>query len=177
MKHERTWWRHGATIVAPSWKANFTAIVRAVDVQVLSLHDDRSEYVIKFANEAAEPLASKCELVTLPELPTTVITSGTPSSSLYLPPLTGAQVTGVIATEITVDAGIAPPPGGGIEARRSDAGWGAASDGNLAGRFATQTFTLPRLSRVQSYYLRQHDASTPPKYSRYSALLYVDYPL
>ena len=35
---------------------------------------------------------------------------------------------------------------------------------------------LPRLSRVQSYYVRQYDGSTPAKYSRYSALLHVDYP-
>ena len=51
-----------------------------------------------------------------------------------------------------------------------------ADNGNLAGRFSTQTFTLPRLSRVQSYYLRQYDASSPAKYSRHSALLHVDYP-
>jgi len=36
---------------------------------------------------------------------------------------------------------------------------------------------LSRLSRVQDYFLRQYDASAPPRYSRYSALLHVDYPL
>ena len=54
---------------------------------------------------------------------------------------------------------------------------GHGDSGNLAGRFTTQTFTLPRLSRVQGYYLRQYDGSSPAKYSRYSALLHVDYPL
>ena len=91
--------------------------------------------------------------------------------------LTAAQITNVIATEITIDAGVAPPAGGGIEVRRSDNGWGPGDNGNLAGRFSTETFTLPRLERAQSYYLRQYDASSPAKYSRYSALLYVDYPL
>ncbi len=164
-------------VSAPSRGAAFTAIVREVELQVISLRDDRSEYLLRFSNDAAELLAFKFETMTLPEPLTDVFTTTVPSSSLYLPPLTAAQVTDVIATEITVDAGIAPPPGGGIEARRSDGGWGAGSNGNLAGRFSTRTFTLPRLSRVQGYYLRQYDASSPRKYSRDSALLYVDYPL
>ena len=164
-------------VSAPSRGASFSAIVREVELQVISLRDDRSEYLLRFANDAADLLAFKFESMTLPEPLTAVFTTTVPSSSLYLPSLVAAQVTDVIATEITVDAGIAPPPGGGIEVRRSDGGWGAGSNGNLAGRFATQTFNLPRLSRVQGYYLRQYDASSPPKYSRNSALLHVDYPL
>ncbi len=168
---------NAAQISSPSRGAAFAAIVREVELQVISLRDDRSEYLLRFSNDAAELLAFKFETMTLPEPLTAVFTTTVPSSSLYLPPLTAAQVTNVIATEITVDAGIAPPTGGGIEVRRSDGGWGGGSDGNLAGRFATQTFTLPRLSRVQGYYLRQYDASSPAKYSRDSALLHVDYPL
>ena len=164
-------------VSAPSRGAVFTAIVREVGFQVVSLAADRSQYVIKFANDAAALLAFKFENMTLPDPLTIIYTTGTPSSSLYIASLTAAQVTNVIATEITVDVGWAPPPGGGIEVRRSDAGWGPGSSGNLAGRFTTETFNLPRLSRVQSYYLRQYDASSPAKYSRYSALLHVDYPL
>jgi hypothetical protein len=63
------------------------------------------------------------------------------------------------------------------EVRWSDVGWGPANDRNLVGRFATQSFVIPRLSRAQSCFLRQYDASVPPKYSRYSAALHVDYPL
>lgn len=62
------------------------------------------------------------------------------------------------------------------EVRWSDSGWGPYNDQNLAGRFTTQTFTLPRLSKVQDYFLRQFDGSTPPKYSRYSTALHIDYP-
>jgi hypothetical protein len=43
--------------------------------------------------------------------------------------------------------------------------------------FSTQTFTVPRLTRVQTFFLQQYDASTPPKYSRFSASLHVDFPL
>lgn len=64
-----------------------------------------------------------------------------------------------------------------VEVRWSDSGWGPYNDQNLAGRFTTQTFTLPRLARVQDYFLRQFDDSTPPKYSRYSAALHLDRPL
>ena len=63
-----------------------------------------------------------------------------------------------------------------MEVRWSDFGWGPYNDQNLAGRFTTQTFTLPRLSKVQDYFLRQFDGSTPPKYSRFSAALHIDYP-
>jgi hypothetical protein len=64
-----------------------------------------------------------------------------------------------------------------LEVRGNDYGWGAANDRNLIGRFSTQTFTLARLAETQDYFLRLYDSSSPPRYSRYSAALYVDYPL
>ena len=164
-------------VAAPSRGATFDAIVREVDLEVLSLRDDRSQYTIKFANEAAQPLAYELDNMELPTSNLAVFELNTPSTTLFTAPLTNAQVTNVIASELTIDAGLAPPSGGGIEVRRSDGGWGPSDSGNLAGRFTTQTFTLPRLSRVQGYYLRQYDGSTPRKYSRYSMLLHVDYPL
>ncbi len=164
-------------VSAPSRGADFNAIVRKVEVQVISLADDRSHYDISFANDADEPLAFKLESITLAAPVATIYTTGTPSSSLYIDSLTAAQITNVIASQITIDAGVAPPAGGGIEVRRSDGGWGPGDGGNLAGRFTTETFVLPRLERSQSYYLRQYDGSSPAKYSRYSALLHVDYPL
>ena len=165
-----------ARVNAPSWAANFQAIVREVDVQVLAADRELAEYRIKFTNDAAEPLGVEFNNATLQEPLQTVFTTTGPSSSMYLAPLTAAQITNAIATEITVDAGTNAPTGGGFEVRRSDGGWGPASDGNLVGRYTTRTFTLPRLSRVQDYYLRQYDASSPRKYGRYSALLHLDYP-
>jgi hypothetical protein len=64
-----------------------------------------------------------------------------------------------------------------IEVRGNDYGWGQANDRNLLGRFNTETFTLARLASTQNYFLRLYDGSSPPKYSRYSAALHVDYPL
>ena len=63
------------------------------------------------------------------------------------------------------------------EVRWTDFGWGQDNDRNLAGRFSTQTFTLTRLAKTQNYCLRQFDHSTPPKYSRYTTALHLNYPL
>ena len=75
----------------------------------------------------------------------------------------------------------APGPGDikiyNSEVRQNDYGWGRANDKNLLGRFNTQTFSLARLARTQDYFLRLYDSSSPPKYSRYSAALHIDYPL
>jgi hypothetical protein len=95
----------------------------------------------------------------------------------YQADLTEAQITAVTSTTVEVDAGMAPASGFGIEARENDFGWGQANDRNLLGRFNTQTFSLSRLARTQNYFLRLYDNSSPPKYSRYSAALHVDYPL
>jgi hypothetical protein len=63
------------------------------------------------------------------------------------------------------------------EVRWSDAGWGPDNDRNLVGRFSTQSLVLPRLTKVQNYFLRQYDSSVPPRYSRYTTALHLDYPL
>jgi len=83
----------------------------------------------------------------------------------------------VTSTTVQVDAGLAPGSGLGIEVRAHDYGWGPANDRNLLGRFSTQTFSLPRLARTQDYFLRLYDNSSPPRYSRHSAALHLDYPL
>ena len=63
------------------------------------------------------------------------------------------------------------------EVRYSDAGWGLDNNRNLVGRFTSASFTLTRYARSQTYFLRSYDGSGPPKYSRYSTALHVDYPL
>jgi len=63
------------------------------------------------------------------------------------------------------------------EARYSDEGWGDGYNGNLVGRFTHSSFTLTRYARAQTYFLRSYDGGEPPKYSRYSTALHVDYPI
>ncbi|HMD48369.1 MAG TPA: hypothetical protein VKG79_04695, partial [Bryobacteraceae bacterium] len=167
----------GLSVNAPSRGATFPAIVREVDITVKDLAGEHSIYKIKFANDAAEALAFEFAgaLATIP-LDVTEFTNSQVGSA-YLPDLTAAEITQVTSTTLSVDAGTAPPSGGGIEVRWSDSGFGPDNDRNLVGRFTTQTFTIPRLARVQNCYLQPFDGSTPPKYSRYTTALHVDYPL
>jgi len=166
----------GLSVTIPSRTAAFLAVVHEIEITCNDLVGDHLLYAITFADPAAQNPAfeftiSKSGLaLNLPQI--TIAQVGT----TVLPDLTGAMVTQVSSTTADLDAGTAPPSGGGIEIRWSDFGWGPYNDQNLAGRFTTQTFTLPRLAKVQNYYLRQFDASVPPKYSRFSGALHIDYP-
>ena len=157
--------------------ASFTAIVREVDIAVADLSGDNLRYRIKFADDAAEPLAFEFQTGKIADslslTPVDVNAVGTE----YLADLTAAQITAVSSTTVTMDAGATPAAGWGVEVRRSDAGWGADNDRNLVGRFETQTFTVPRLARVQDSFVKLYDNSSPAKYSQYAAALHVDYPL
>ena len=141
--------------------------------------DDRSFYTIGFANDLASPLAIEYEststTISLEDMPPLLQT--TQVGSYYQTNLTAAQITAVSSTTVSIDAGLSPPEGFGIEVRANDYGWGEANGRNLLGRFNTQTFDLARLARTQTYFLRLYDGSSPPKYSRYAAALHVDYAL
>jgi hypothetical protein len=96
--------------------------------------------------------------------------------SYYLPDLTSAQIVQITSTTAQVDAGIVLSSGFGVEVRAHDYSWGPGNDRNLLGRFSTQSFSLPRLARTQTYFLRLYDNSSPPKYSRHATALHVGYP-
>jgi hypothetical protein len=163
----------------PSRDAVFTAIVRDVGIEIADPADDRGFYTIEFANDLAAPLGIEYQLsaktIPLQEMPPLLQT--TQVGAYYQTNLTEAQITEVTSTTVQVDAGMAPASGYGIEVREHDYGWGQANDRNLLGRFSTQAFSLPRLARTQNYFLRLYDSSSPPRYSRYSAALHIDYPL
>ncbi|HEX3740296.1 MAG TPA: hypothetical protein VHV29_11275 [Terriglobales bacterium] len=163
-------------IIVPSCSANFQAIVREIEITVQDLSGEHSRYKIQFADEAAKTLSFELAAATVSSpLNIDAITNAQVGSTV-LADLTSAQITAVASTTASIDAGIPPPTGGGIEVRWSDQGWGQFNDENLAGRFTTQAFTLPRLTKVEDYFLRQYDASVPPRYSRHSAALHIDYP-
>jgi hypothetical protein len=153
---------------------DFRAVVREVDIEMADPAGNHSRYTVRFANDASAPLG--LELAAARSGPLGSVTSTTATvGSTYTADLPDAEITAITSTTLTVDAGCVPPAGGGIEVRRSDSGWGTEQDRNLAGRYTTRAFTLTRLSRVQTYYLRQYDSAG--RYSRYSTLLHVDYPL
>ena len=167
----------GLNINVASRNAVFLAIVREVDILVVDMAGENSRYSMRFV-DAGDPLldftfgpAAVKESTTLTPIDVSQV------GNVYLPDLTDADFTDVTSTTVIIDAGFTPPSGWGIEVRTSDTGWGMTNSGNLIGRYAVSTFTLSRFARAQGYFLRSYDNSSPPRYSRYSAALYVDYPL
>jgi hypothetical protein len=160
----------------PSRNANFSAIVREVDVECTDPANDRSQFTLKFANDGAEALGLEFEAAHISYVPDVTATTAT-AGATFIADLPLAAVTEITSITMTVNTGVTAPSGGGFEVRRSDYGWGKENDRNLVGRFTAQSFTLPRLSNTQTYYVRQYDGGTPPKYSRYSTALHIDYPL
>ena len=151
--------------------------MREVDVEIADIAGENFRYTLRFV-DAGDPsldfvfvsaLMSQTQVLT----PIDVTEVG----NVYLADLTDAEATAVGSTTVTVNAGFTPAAGGGIEVRYSDEGWGAGYNGNLAGRFTSSSFTLTRYARAQDYFLRSYDANVPPRYSRYSTKLHVDYPL
>lgn len=166
----------GITVNVPSRAADFTAIVREVEIDCADLMDDNAQYQVTFANDAAESLSFEFEAAKIGYLPDVTATTAT-AGSTFIGDVPSAEVAEITSTTLSVNTGAAAPNGGGFEVRRSDSGWGMENDRNLVGRFTTQTFTLPRLSSSQTYYVRQYDGALPARYSRCSTALHIDYPL
>ncbi len=167
----------GLAINLPSRMATFTAIVSEVDVEIADIAGENSRYTLRFVDAGDPSLDFSFATAQLKQKQVLTPIDVTKVGSYYLADLTEAQVTNVTSTTVTIDAGVTPPTGGGIEVRYTDKGWGAGYNGNLIGRFTGGNFTLTRYARAQNYFLRSYDGSVPPKYSRYSAALHVDYPL
>jgi hypothetical protein len=167
----------GLAINIPSRMAAFKAIVREVDVDISDIAGENSRYTLKFV-DAGDPsldFAFVTALVKEKQALTPIDVSLV--GNAYLADLTNADFTNVTSTTVTIDAGFTPAAGGGIEVRYTDVGWGADNNRNLVGRFTSSSFSLTRYARSQNYFLRSYDSSVPPKYSRFSAALHVDYPL
>ncbi len=167
----------GLALNVPSRLATFVAIVREVDVEITDIVGENSRYTMKFV-DAGDPSLDFAFVMALMKQ-TQVLTpiDVTQVGNYYLTDLTDAEVTDVTSTTMTVDVGFTSVAGGGVEVRYSDDGWGLGYNGNLVGRFTNESFELTRYARAQSYFLRSYDGSYPPKYSRYSVALHVDYPL
>jgi dihydroxyacetone kinase len=87
-------------------------------------------------------------------------------------------VTSLTETALQVDAGMAPPAGGGFEVRLKDWEFGVGVDGaDLVLRSPVRSFSIPCAAQVERYYVRMYDASTPPLYSRFSSAVFVNVPV
>jgi hypothetical protein len=172
----------GATDVQPGeqWSIsalglNCTVIVREVEIDFQDLTDNFAQFKLQFANDAAQPFAIRFARARHNALITVVSSNLQDDVSTRPSGLPDARVATWSATTLTLDAGLAPVPGGGIEVRvEGDWGWGMATNQNLIGRFTSQSFSLPNTGVTQTFYLRQFDASTPAKYSPYTTVLNLE---
>ena len=166
----------GLAVEVPSRASSFEAIVRDVDVEITDVAGENCRYTLQFVDAADPSLDFAFRTATVTQA-TAMAAAEVSAVGMFLADLTSAAVMNVSSTTVTVEAGFTPGVGEGIEVRSTDAGWGPDNDRNLAGRFTSSSFTLPRFGRAQDYFLRRYDSSTPRKYSRYSTGLHVDYPL
>jgi hypothetical protein len=169
----------GDVLAVTSNGQTMSMVVRRVDVIDGMACPEVLMYRIAFANDWAESLG-----LTLSEaiaadalLPQTALSSTLPPGSNVLANLQQLQVVSATGTALQVDAGMAPPAGGGFEVRRRDGDFGPGVDQDLVLRSPVRSFSIPREGQVEHYYVRMYDGSTPPLYSRFSSAVFTDLPV
>jgi hypothetical protein len=163
-------------------------IVRRVEIDEHGASPEALTYRIAFANDWAEGLGIKlteafAKDALLPETALQLASGQIPIHTLAN--LQGLTVTGFSGTgassAINIDAGTAPPPGGGFEVRRRDGGWGtnlaASGSGDVVLRTPVRGFSIPRAGFEETFYVRMYDNSSPPLYSRQSSAIVNHVPL
>jgi hypothetical protein len=169
----------GDVLAVTSGGVTMSVVVRRVDIVDGMACPEVLAYHMTFANDWAEGLG-----LTLSEaiaadalLPQTALSSTTPPGSNVLANLQQLQVVSATGTALQVDAGMAPPAGGGFEVRRRDGDFGPGVDQDLVLRSPVRSFSIPREGQVEHYYVRMYDGSTPPVYSRFSSAVFTDLPV
>ncbi len=165
----------GDLLAITSGTQTVRVLVRGVTVDRGSDFPEVLTYHVAFANDWAEGLGVKLsESIAVDALlPQMALTA--PAD--VLPNLFQMTVVSVTATAIQIDAGTAPPSGGGFEVRRRDDDFGAGVDQDLVLRSPVRSFSIPREGQIEQYFLRMYDGSTPPVYSRLSSALFTDVPV
>jgi hypothetical protein len=169
----------GDVLAVTSGGQTMSVVVRRVDIVDGMACPEVLTYRMAYANDWAEGLG-----LTLSEaiaadalLPQTALNSSTPPGSNLLANLQQLQVVSATGTALQVDAGMAPPAGGGFEVRRRDGNFGPGVDQDLVLRSPVRSFSIPREGQVEHYYVRMYDGSTPPLYSRFSSAVFTDLPV
>lgn len=165
----------GDVLAITSNGQTMSVVVRRVDVVGGGACPEVLTYRIAFANDWAEGLG-----LTLSEaiaadalLPQTALSA--PDN--VLANLQQLQLVSATDTALQVDAGMAPPAGGGFEVRRRDGDFGPGVDQDLVLRSPVRSFSIPREAQIEHYYVRMYDGSNPPLYSRFSSAVFTDLPV
>jgi len=152
-----------------------SVVVRQVEVEDTGACPETLRYKMLFANDWAEGLGVKLSeaIASDSALPEKALTG--PSEVLVN--LQQLQVVSATTAALQIDAGMAPPAGGGFEVRRRDWDFGPGVDQDLVLRSPVRSFSIPREGQVERYYVRMYDSSTPPLYSRFSSAVFTDLPV
>jgi hypothetical protein len=165
----------GDVLALSSGDETISVIVRRVEIVNGMTCPEMLTYRMAFANDWAEGLGlTLSEAIAVDALlPQTALSA--PGS--VLANLQQLQVVSATGTALQVDAGTAPPAGGGFEVRRRDGDFGPGVDQDLVLRSPVRSFSIPREGQVEHYYVRMYDGSTPPLYSRFSSAVFTDLPV
>jgi hypothetical protein len=156
-----------------------TVIVRKVGIERTSAYAEALDYTIDFANDWAEGLGlTLSEAIAADAIfPQSPLTRTQLAAGNVLANLPQLQVVSATTSALQVDAGTAPPAGGGFEVRRRDNAFGPNVAQDLVLRSPVRSFSIPREAQVERYYVRMYDASTPPLYSRFSSAVFINLPV
>jgi hypothetical protein len=165
----------GDVLAVTSAGQTMSVVVRRVQIVDGMGRPEILTYRMAFANDWAEGLG-----LTLSE--TIAADALLPQTALNAPGnvlanLQQLQVVSATGTALQVDAGMAPPAGGGFEVRRRDGDFGPGVDQDLVLRSPVRSFSIPREGQIEHYYVRMFDGSTPPLYSRFSSAVFTDLPV
>jgi hypothetical protein len=166
------WPGDGLELNVPSASINAQVVARAVKLSYASSYPDLVSYEVTFANDWADDLAIK----TSERVPADAWLPA-PVTPTLLQNLNGLTVTALSGSTVTVNAGVAPPAGGGFEIRLRDFAFMPGEDPTLLMRGSQQMMTFSRVSAADRFYIRMYDGSTPPNYSEFSAALFINLPL
>jgi hypothetical protein len=167
------------------WPGDVLAITSAGQtintvVRKVALHDGNAvpevlTYRVGFANDWAESLGLTLSEAVASDAVLPVTAGSAPNAVIAdLPQLAVVSTTSNV---LQIDAGTAPPIGGGFEVRLRDFAFGPSGGDDLVLRSAVRSFSIPRTAQVERYYIRMYDGSTPPLYSRHSSAIFTNLPL
>lgn len=157
---------------APSAGINTQVVVRTVRLSYKPSVPDLVQYSIDFANDWADDLAIRTSTAVPADawLPA-------PISPTVLANLNQLTVTSLNGAAVTLNTGIAAPPGGGFEIRRRDYAFEPGTDTDLLARSNQSNLSFTRTAASDRYYVRMYDGASPPNYSEFSAALIFNLPL
>ena len=166
------WPGDALSLNAPSAGVDAQMVVRTVRISYAPSLPDLVEYAISFANDWADDLAIK----TSAAVPANTWLPA-PVSPTVLDNLNALAVTALSGSTVTVNTGVAPPPGGGFEIRLRDYAFMPGDDPLLVLRSAAQNLTFSRVAAGDRFYIRMYDGATPPNYSEFSVALVINLPV